>query len=722
MFENSKWICKKNDTDGLCYSAPYVIRDIVVEKQVKSAVLNVVSLGEGAYYIDGQRIEDSFRPTHPSMLDKTIIYNVYDVTESLSAGNHRFGAILGCHRFIHSYSRWQNYKNAMMILQLDIEYCDGTSECVVSDDSFYTHASPITFNTTLYGETYDARLEIKDWCVFGTSLDTWEKAAYAVAAPRGKFRTTSCPPIRKMKEYKAQQIRKGLYDFKITTAGHVRIKVTGKSGAEIKLVHAERLTPDGLHADQSALTLGPFPELYNSDTYILDGTKDKEFEQILSFHGFRYVEVIGEYDSIELTAVSCYTDIPVYSEFKCDNDMINKIHDSCVNSMLTCYQGMPLDNPKRDAPWLGDIMLDAEMYMLNFDAYITLYEYLLCLIDAQAEEGFLPNQAPTFFGWVYDRGERDRFFGPDWGDSAIIHIAYYMYKYTGKTQHIELAWDAMDKCFDYFETLEDGGLITNDAYGTGDWSAVYEKHMGKPEARVSVMSNMYYIIDIRMMLEMAKAIGKSADRYTAKLACLSEKMLDEYTQNGKLTLTHITEKLLAVYLKLVDEEQCKALCEKIADQIVSEGYAFTFGVHGIRVVFDVLSEYGYGELLFETLVNDKVYGYAKSIKDGLTCLAERFNYEKNVKMSLNHHFFSMVDGWFYKYLAGINVSFDGEGQKVLIKPLFLDKIKSVSATLNGIRVSYDENNLNIVSPCDFTLVFNDKEQRYSAGQYCICRE
>jgi len=53
------------------------------------------------------------------------------------------------------------FGNPKMIGLLKIEYTDGTIDFIVSDDTWKTSLSPITFNTIFGGEDYDARLEQK---------------------------------------------------------------------------------------------------------------------------------------------------------------------------------------------------------------------------------------------------------------------------------------------------------------------------------------------------------------------------------------------------------------------------------------------------------------------------------------------------------------------------------------------------------------------------------
>lgn len=717
MFENAKWICRRLDQEPEKYKFfpnPYFIRDISLKGKVRKAVLYVCGLGQAAYYIDGERIPDSFRPTHPSEYRKTMIYNTFDITQQLREGNHRFGAVVGNYRLPIIEKKDNIGDLPRLIAQIELEYADGTKESIVSDESFLTAPSPITFTCDLYGEHYDARLEIQDWCLYGAAL-SYFRPSDITEGFGGQFRSTGCPPIRITEELPGVEIKPGIFDFGKITAGHVRMTITGKRGAVIKLVHGEFLTRDGRHAQITAYTPGPYPDLYNSDVYILDGEPNKTFEQVMAFHGFRYVEVIGEYENISLTAYTSHTDLPETSRFECNNPILNRIHQACVRSMLTCYQGMPLDNPKRDAPWIGDIMLDCENYAQNFDSYDTLYEYCLSLIDSQHEDGFFPWMAPRNSQNVYNRG---RFIGPDWGDSGLLHIVYYVYKYTGNPEIVKTAYPHLVKLIEYFDSLAVDGLIPSTIQGTGDWSGL----KGFKEADISVMSNAYYYWDLKMMAELAEELHLDNSEYKKKAESVRTAFRNKYVKDGKLTLTHISERIVSCYVGFLEEEEKKQTVDLIAEEIIQNDYAFTFGMHGIRMVAPLLSEYGYADVIYYTLVNEEPLGYAHDIKEGMATLPERFDALQVPEriFSLNHHFSSTIDTWFFSYLAGIKIHGFGY-QHVEIKPTFVKGVHTLSAEMHKIKVFYDRNTITVQSPYDFTLTLQGKSVKYHAGRITVKR-
>ena len=92
MFEKAKWIAKnvwdswsEPPIDNLPPS-PYIARSFDISDKISEATLNICALGQGAYYINGKRIPDSYLPSHPSNYAKTIIYQSYDIKDKLKNG------------------------------------------------------------------------------------------------------------------------------------------------------------------------------------------------------------------------------------------------------------------------------------------------------------------------------------------------------------------------------------------------------------------------------------------------------------------------------------------------------------------------------------------------------------------------------------------------------------------------------------------------------------
>lgn len=718
MFENSEWIGFDTPHPGkdVCTSpSPYIAKSFTLTQKPSKAILNICGIGDAAYYLNGKRIPDSLRPTHISNLNKTIIYNVFDITEELIVGKNRIGAILGSFRF--NQGHYGFFGPLMLIMELRIEYPDGRNEKILSDESFKATDSPILFTATLCGERQDARLEIPNWCEPDFDDSEWENVNTRTSLP-GKFRTTDCPPKRIIAEHKFVEIAPKLFDCGITTSGYARIKITGKAGTLIKLNYSERLLPDGKHVDRSTYVTGKYPDMYNSDEYILDGTKDKVFDQYMAFHGFRYVEVVGDYDEIDLTAITVHTDFKETAHFECDNDIINKIHFASVNSVLTCCQDVFVDNPKRDAPWIGDTMLSSEVITSEFDSKAILIENARHCHDSMKEMGQLPYAVPSICEWAFSK----RFSGPDWGNSVVFQTVWWIYKYYGDLEPFKEFREDLERSFKFFESIADeDGYIGDGEYATGDWSCLHSS----VEARKDIMSNVYYKWDLDIMAELSELCGYDRAPYDMLAEKIRTAFRTRYMPDGKFEEISASELITLAARGFFEENELPEIIERIVGHLKKDGYLITFGVHGIKMMSELLCEHGYGQLLFDVLTNADGLGYAKNALDGLTALTERFDYAREGRpeygmFSMNHHFFCMVDTYFYRRLAGIMINDFASGD-IVISPLFVKGINKLSAELCKIKVSYDEFEIRISSPYNFKLVLEGETKDLTAGNYVFSR-
>ena len=94
------------------------------------------------------------------------------------------------------YAGMPHYGFPKLLLNLHIEYDDGSVEEIVSDDSWkLTADGPILANNEYDGEEYDARKEFADWSKPGFDDSTWQ-AAELVDVPEGVVSAQMIEPIR----------------------------------------------------------------------------------------------------------------------------------------------------------------------------------------------------------------------------------------------------------------------------------------------------------------------------------------------------------------------------------------------------------------------------------------------------------------------------------------------------------------------------------------------
>ena len=213
-------------------------------KTVKHAELRICGLGFYEATINGQKVgESEFAPSW-SDYDKTVFFNVYDVTQQIVQGNNELRVLLGNGFYNEQGGRYVKLKVSFgpptLLYFLYLTYDDGMRERVYSDKNWQWTESPITFNSIYGGEDYDARLEARE---------NW-KPVVMMEGPEGRLRPQIAHSTKVMERYPVKQtLRKDsilVIDMGQNLAGYPEITGRGTAGERLKLTPGETVDKSGL--------------------------------------------------------------------------------------------------------------------------------------------------------------------------------------------------------------------------------------------------------------------------------------------------------------------------------------------------------------------------------------------------------------------------------------------------------------------------------------------
>ncbi len=708
MFDNSNWaefneahsiwekIGKEND------GSTYIRKAFNLDKKVEAATLYICGLGFEVTKINGKRVTENVLTTHFTAYDKRILYNEYDVTSLLKKGKNAICSELG--------NGWRNPKGKtwgfdtapwwggrQLIAQINITFDDGTKEVIGTDASWKCKSGPTIYNHLREGETYDARLAIEE--VYHPDFDdsTWDNAEIW-NGPGGIFEKTDCPPVRELRVLKGEYIGNGIYDFGENISGYARIslKAPKERGRKVTLIYSEQFKSGDIDCENMNLFCD---DMGHQDTYIIAG-KDKEvWNPSFVYHGFRYVKVENAPESFKIEAVEVHTDLESVGSFECSSEMLNKIHNATRLSTVGNFLSIPTDCPHREQNgWTGDASLSADQAQMNFDMKEAYRKWLLDIKDAQKPDGQIPGIIPSA---PYSSG-----FGPAW-DSVLFMIPYSYYHITGSTEFIELMWENMKR---YMGFIKHRSVNYIADFGLGDWCAPRNTRMVLPS---KITSTAYFYRFAKIMAEFAEMMGEEREPYEA----LAENVRNAYRENflnNKSFGKSQTFYACGLYQGMYNDDEIPIVAEKLARLVKEENHThFDCGILGIKYIFTALSENGYGNIVYRAVTHPDFPGYGFWVNSGMTTLCEDWD----MKTSLNHHMFSEVDFWFYKYLGGIRI----ENGDITIKPLFLDSIKWVKAEHKGIKVYWNEEEVRITLPKRGKIEIGDISEERDAGEYIYKR-
>ncbi len=254
LLNRTDWKAQWISAGDTLSEAPLLRTEFTVEKRIQKAFAYVTGLGYYELYLNGEKVGDHV--LDPCMTDyrKRILYSTFDVTENLKTGLNVAGAFLGkgalnLKQIENRYS-WTSrvgrpYMSLRFLMQLEIMFSDGTIQRVITDDSWRSSASPVTFNNLYGGEDYDARLEKTGWSAAGYDASGWDRVKIT-DSPGGILQSQLMPPIRVTATLiPVAETKPGegvyLFDMGQNFAGWWRIRVEGEEGVKIRIRGAETL-------------------------------------------------------------------------------------------------------------------------------------------------------------------------------------------------------------------------------------------------------------------------------------------------------------------------------------------------------------------------------------------------------------------------------------------------------------------------------------------------
>lgn len=653
-------------------SSPLLRKEFIAKKQIVRATVHVIGFGWYKLSINGRKVTEHVLTPVNSDYAKNIYYDSYDVSPLLVEGRNAIGLWLG-NGYNDNYSkygyRWLGVKCAL--LQLEIQYADGSSDHVVTDETWKTAESPITANDIYNGESYDARREKSGWNTPGYDDKAW-LPAITETAPAGLLRACLMPPIQVVETLRPVALaepKPGVYVFDLgqNIAGWTRLHVTAVAGDRVVMRHAEEIQPDGMldiTTNRSALA---------TDTYTCNGLGAESYEPSFTYHGFRYVEVTGfpgtpTLDSVEGRAIR--SAVGDCGGFRSSNALLNRLNSNFRWTVSNNLMGIPTDTATRDerTPCSMDSMVVTETAIHNFD----MDQY--------------------YTKWLQDIvGDLGRDSVPNWtGDQVVLPML--LYEFYGDRRVLEKYFENAKHVTDSFTRVSRREKPWADSYG--DWAAPnkdgdYSSSFSEGE----LVNTAFYYRVARITSEIATLLGESSDahRYSeladAIKTSFNAKFFHEDTNSygSGRQVTYI----LPLAFDLVPARLRPAVARALAERVAGpDNNHLDTGIFGTRYLFEVLIDYGYVDLAFKVLTQMTYPSYGYQIGLGATTTWEQWSF-RGVMQSHDHAMYSGPGTTFYTRFGGIRAAAPGYREIVIhpIRPAALDHVECSLHTVMGEIVS-----------------------------------
>ncbi|WP_406104649.1 family 78 glycoside hydrolase catalytic domain [Micromonospora globbae] len=632
---------------------PLLRRGFRVDGEVARARIYATALGVYELSLNGQRVGDHELAPGWTDYDKRVQYQTYDVTRQLRQGENALGALVGDGWYsgtIASFGTDHYGNRPHLSAQLVVDYADGRTETVRTDGSWRATPGPFLQSDLIHGETYDARKLPAGWDRPGFDDSGWSAATVDDTGATDRLVAQVDPPVRVVQELPARTLTQPtpgtwIFDLGQNMVGKVRLKLSGPAGTTVRIRHAEVLNPDG-----TAYTAN-LRSARATDHYTLRGGGEEVYEPTFTFHGFRYVELTnlpGTPDLSTVTGLVMHTDGDLTSEFETSDPMVTKLHSNITWGQRGNFLSIPTDTPARDERlgWTGDINVFAETATFNMESLTFLTKWLQDLRDAQSANGAYPDVAPRACCGDGATG---------WADAGIT-VPWTLWQRYGDTRVIEEHYESMTRYASWLQTTSSGNRRTN-AGPYLDWL-----NLDDPTP-AGVIATAYYAYTMRLLGEMAAAIGRDADaaRYAALSRDVAQAFVEAYVSaDGTVQGDSQTGYVLAIGMGLLPEPLRAKAADRLVDNVRRHDWHLSTGFLGTPDLLPALSDTGHLDVAYRLLLNDTYPSWGYEIARGATTIWERWNSIMpdgsfgDVSMnSFNHYAYGAVGDWMYRTVAGI---------------------------------------------------------------------
>ncbi|MGR6544384.1 family 78 glycoside hydrolase catalytic domain [Paenibacillus tundrae] len=708
-------------------SCPRLRKSFQLSKPVTKARIYVTALGLYELHLNNKRVGEAYFTPGWTSYSKRLQYQTYDITDSLEIGENILGAYLG-DGWYKGYLGWKNEqqfygKRTALLLELHIEYSDGSEEYIVTNEHWQSSSSAIQMSDIYMGETYDARLE-SAW----TDLDpsSWSPVE-VLDHPKDIIVAQENVPVTQVEHLQPIAILitpqgDRVLDMGQNMVGWMKFKVQGKSGHKVELLHAEILDHDGnFYTDNLRAAKQRIQ-------YTLKGGEAETYEPHFTFQGFRYVKLIGFPEHIHLpdfTGVVLHSNMEQTGEFKCSNSLVNQLHHNILWGQKGNFLDVPTDCPQRDERlgWTGDaqMFIRTASYLMNTAPFFT--KWLRDLEADQRADGGIPFFVPNpnrdiFSNEMQDTGHSSA----AWGDAAVI-CPWTLYEMYGDKRLLAEQYGSMKRWVDYIYNQGDKPYLWNTGFHFGDWLALDSK----PDSYIGAtdpdfVATAFYAYSVSLTRKAALVLGKSeeAAHYGELHDHIVKAFREEFvTPSGRIAVPTQTAVVLALHFDLLEESGRKRAIEQLSKLIAEANNHLTTGFVGTPYLNPVLSETGQHELAYTLLFHEDYPSWLYQVTQGATTIWEHWDgIKEDGRMwsadmnSFNHYAYGSIGEWLYRYVAGIRADAERPGfQGIHIEPQpgpGLDWVEASVETMYGkvlsgwTRQEQGEMQLRVVVPANTT--------------------
>ena len=655
-------------------------------KVIDGARLYVTARGIYEVFLNGKRVGDDYYNPGLTQYNVTHMYQTYDVTGLIKAGDNALGAMLGegwWSGLLSFGSIWNHFGDRQSLLaKLVIRYKDGTSEAITTNERTWKYygKGPVVYSSLDFGEAYDATREtaVAGWTTAVYNDSAWKPAVVVplegttysgpdgggrggaptipftfdkmslvgqIGSNAGVFRTLTAKSVKEVRP------KVYVYDMGQNLVGVPRITIAnGRAGGTITLRYSEMLYPDLPASGKNVgmIMTENYRAALSQDVYTMKAGP-QTFQPRFTAHGYQYVEITGIDRPLPLTAVQGVAISSVRSltaDYKTSSGKVNRLWSNLVWSNVDNFLTIPTDCPQRNERmgWSGDINVFSRTatYVSNANQFLTRHMY--AMRDVQTPAGRFTDVAPIGGG----------FGGVLWGSAGIVipWESYLQYKDVGL---LERNYPAMAAYMAFLDTTIDPKTGLSSDGQLGDWLGPQNNALGS-----AFLVTAYHAYDLGIMAKVAEIVGKPGDAATYRDQYEKRKAYfnTTFVNAGKKTVATgggrgggrgaapagppefrvadtQTSYAVGLAMGLFNAENTPQMIRNLAAAVSRENvddggvtrpqYSLMTGFIGTAWISKALSENGHSDLAYRLLHGNQYPSWLYAIDQGATSIWERLN-------------------------------------------------------------------------------------------------
>ncbi len=677
----AKWIDPEGKIDPKQRQNASYLKKVFSVKTLGRGRIYATAHGIYDVYLNGVHLDDKLLLPGASQYPGRLPLHTIDCTEALKEGENELIVTLGdgWYRGNRSARLRRNVfgKDVALFLQLEV---GGKPICVTDNSWAASQAGPLGLNDMMLGESYDAGKEITDWHGVTVKNYALDNLMYPESVP-----------VRAQERFEARLITtpagEQVLDFGVNIAGFVEMKLEGRAGQTITLIHGEVLDENGNFTIENYRTRGYTDVKYQQVNYICrDGLN--VYRPTKCYFGFRYVKVEGleAVDPENFTAVSIYSDMAQVGFFTCGDERVNQLYANALRSMKGNFVDVPTDCPTREKDgWSGDAQVFVHTAMYMMDCYDIFAKWLREFAWDQQKDGKLPSVAPRrdvpskfslsnfldgSVGWCDAITIIPAQLQTRYGDGRIGEEVYenmkrwvgYLLK-LGKKSRKEHSCRVPKELWPYFV---DHGFLWGEWLEPGQTDSYLPELLktGDPE-----VATAYLCVSAGLIADYAHQMGKTEDEEKYRMISLRARQAYRFvaTEDGKISGARQCRYVRPVAMDLLNREEKQAAVDALVQVVKDNGNRLNTGFLTTHYLCRTLSDWGHADTAYDLLLQEEMPSWLFSVKMGATSIWETWDAVRpdgTVRDSMNHYSEGAVAGWLFDSVCGIRL----ENGKITVCP------------------------------------------------------